>query len=185
MGFRQAARRVQGANHAIKSMRFSDNANGRFYRVHENRGRRLFNLIRLGYLDERTLGAADRQELDRYRQTVSSSRPVQQNQSAVGQTSLQRSAPLPPPMPISTPVLRGRSQPSRAERPTTIAQAMAPLRPPSERRPVQETRSVEVPPLMREIDRRIASGQIDPNRKDPKDFRDQIQGASDAEWENS
>lgn len=184
LSFRQAARRVQTVNQVARSVRPSGDESGRFYGVRENRGRRLFNLIRLGYIEEKTLGAADRQELDRYRKAISSPGATRDSQPITQRPPLQQSASLPPPPP--PPVFNGAGPQSvRTMRPSTIAQARAALRPPSERKVRQVPRAAEVPPIMREIDRRIASGQIDPNRKDPNDFRDQIQGASDAEWENS
>lgn len=160
--FRKAVRGVIAAQR-IQRARPEGSQMGSAYGVRESRGRRLYNLIQAGLLTEASLEAEDLSILNAYRQSPN----FQKDQEAASRP-------------------RGGTVPIRRNNPALPARGLSPLAPSSMtpmergRQPLRTDnilRSVE-----QQIDQRIQSGQLDPNRRDPQDYRDQIQGASDEEW---
>ena len=164
---------------------------GNFYNVRENRGRRLQNLISSGLLSERDLNVADKERLNLYRNMQSEGRaqPVRTPQPQLSASrvrpvvppkpqSLRSKGPLPStPMPPRFPENFRSAPPSTTQRSFTNGSRQEKFQ-----QPVRADRILRS--LDTQIQKRIDAGQIDLNKKDPKDYRDQIEGASDEEWES-
>lgn len=164
---------------------------GSAYGVRESWGRRLYNLIQAGLLEEASLDEEDLSVLNAYRQSPNFKKDQETASRPRGRAVARRAGSSAPPAPrLSAPAasrLQGHEASTRGGSATSAAPprlsapaaSSAPIRE-AGRQPLRTDnilRSVE-----QQIDQRIQSGQLDPNRRDPRDYRDQIQGASDEEW---